>query len=113
MSRKAQHMANVAQAIQRASSLTPPGGWTVVVCPDGSDFHSAFQSCAGGAFPGAFSGRTAVMPDKSRVSVLPVSSTPFINMGPFDVMFVGWADDHAADNRRMSVWRAAAQRVLS
>jgi hypothetical protein len=114
VSRKILYRADVAHAVQRAVNMVASGGWIVLVCPDGSEFHSAFLSCAGGVFPNgvSFSGRTAILPGGGKVSVLPVSATPFTNAGPFDVMFLGWSDDDAADNRRMAVWRAASHKVL-
>jgi hypothetical protein len=61
----------------------------------------------------SFSGRTALLPSGTKVSVVPVSATPFAQPGTtFDVMFCGWGDDDAADNRRMQVWRSASRKVL-
>ena len=88
--------------------------WVVVVCPDDSSFHRSFRSAAGGMFPNgaSFSGRTALLDSGGRISVVPVSASPTFVVGPFSVMFRGWDEDLAADSSRMSVWRAAAKRVI-
>ena len=89
--------------------------WVFVVVPDGSDFYTSYQKVAGGVFPNGsiLMGRTAVLPDGSRVTLVPVSeSPPRDTPAGFDVLFAGWDDDIISDNRRMQIWRDAANQVL-
>jgi hypothetical protein len=88
--------------------------WVIVVVPDGSDFISAFGACAAGALPSGTSlgGRTALLPGGGRLSITPVGQDPFVPTGTlYSVMFAGWGDDIAADNRRMLLWRQGATQV--
>lgn len=109
--------AEVASTVRRIAQTTAEAkGWTVIVCPDGSEFLSVLAANAGGIFPNgaSFSGRTALLLGGGRVTVVAVSDAPFTAHGtPYDVAFCGWGDDVAADNRRMEVWRAASRRVIS
>lgn len=88
--------------------------WVIVVVPDGSDFLSAFGTVAAGSFPPGTSlgGRTALLPGGGRVSVTSVGQDPFVPKDtPYSVLFAGWGDDIAADNRRMLLWRQGATAV--
>lgn len=102
--------AEIVASINRAA--LSPHKWVVIVYPDGGEFQSTFQSLAGSVFPNgsSFSGKTALLPDGKKISLLPVSASPPIE--PFAVMFSGWADDIVADNKRMSVWRNVAVQIL-
>lgn len=108
--------AEVAVSLHKAAQTAESGKcWVVVVCPDGSDFLTTFQESAGGVLPAGASvaGRTIVLPGGGRISVVAVGDTPHIPPGTtYEVMFCGWGDDIAADNRRMQIWRDGASRVL-
>lgn len=90
--------------------------WVVVVLPDGSDMAQMVQKQGGALFPpgSVFSGRTALLPNGGRVSIVCASDQPFVSSDtPFSVMFVGWGDDIAANPRNMEPWRARATKVLT
>lgn len=116
MNLSASTRADVASSLRYAADeAMRNSSWVVVVCPDGSDFLTTFQNSAGGLLPTGTSvaGRTALLPTGGRISVVAVGDDPFIPAGtPFSVMFCGWGDDIAADNRRMQLWRAGASRVI-
>lgn len=107
--------ADVAQRLQHAAEATKTEKWVVVVCPDGSDFLTTFQESAAALLPTGTSlaGRTAILPGGGKLSVVAVGDKPFIPPGTiYSVVFCGWGDDIASDNRRMQLWRAGATRVL-
>ena len=87
----------------------------MIVVPDGSDFMASFGACAGGALPpgSSLAGRTAILPSGGKLSIAAVGTDPFIPAGvAYTVLFAGWGDDIAADNRRMALWREGAVRVI-
>ena len=107
--------AEVASTLRHAAEATGTEKWVVVVCPDGSDFLTTFQESAAGLLPAGTSlaGRTAILPSGGRLSVVAVGTDPFLPPGAiYSVMFCGWGDDIASDNRRMQLWRAGAARVI-
>lgn len=102
--------------ITRAATFAAPSGWVVVVCPDRGEHIRAFDSrgAAFGPAGSSFAGRTILLKGGGRVSVVSVSTAPFISPDtPFDVLFFGWEDDLSSDSRRMQGWREQAARVLS
>lgn len=108
--------AAVVEGIRKATSqVRSPKDWVVVVCPDGSEFLTTVRNCAQGVMPpgSALTGRTAILPGGGRLSIVAVSDDLFVPAGvPFLVVFLGWGDDIAADNRKMQVWREKASEVL-
>lgn len=108
-------LAAMVSVLRQAATLATLGEWVVVVVPDASEFLTAYNICAAGALPpgSSLGGRTALLPSGGKVSVVAVGTDPFIPDGePYTVMFAGWGDDIAADNRRMLLWRQRASRVI-
>lgn len=103
-------------ALQRAVILARTNKeWVVVVCPNKSEAITFFDVYAGVMFPrgSTYSGRTALLDGGGRLSVVSSEEDSFIPSDvPYAVMFLGWEDDLAADNRKMQLWRDRATRVL-
>ena len=101
--------------IAKAATFAGSAGWVVVVCPDRGEHIRAFEhhGAALGPAGSSFAGRTILLREGGKVSVVPASVSPFIPPDtPFDVLFFGWEDDLSSDARRMQGWREHAARVL-
>jgi hypothetical protein len=87
--------------------------WVVVVCPDDAVVRQCRQVLAGAVPDDAgFSGRTALLGEGARVSVVQVDSDVFVpEDDTFETLFVGWLAGKTRD-ARMSNWYENTSAVL-
>lgn len=90
-------------------------GWVVIVCPDEKLADQAHRAVAGVIPKGsAGSGRTFILPNRSRVSVTQAAEPVFVPDGePYTVMFLGWGQAQKDAFAGMNRWRLKATNVLS
>ena len=92
--------------------------WLVIVCPKGSPNFRGFAKVLAGVCPlgSAFSGRTALFPNGSKLSIVESNVPVFVpSSSPFKVIFLGWGSDESSDKYYgdMKKWREAAAGVVS
>jgi hypothetical protein len=108
-------MSNVATSIsvlRRAIDQASLYGWLVLVLPASSSLRKTLLSLSATLVPGSC-GRTLLLPNGSKLSIVDVSVSPFIPEGtPFYVCLLGWADDCISDPKDVALWRDRATGVV-
>jgi len=90
--------------------------WLVIVTPSGVPFRDALTHFSASVPEDApFSGRTAIVGDKGRVSVVSADQGIFVPKDTrFSVLFLGWGSSEGAlATPLMTPWRESAAEVLS
>jgi len=91
--------------------------WIAIIYPTGSPNFEGFAKVFTCVCPlgSAFSGRTALFPNGSKISIVASDIPVFIPSNSFTVMFLGWGADESSSIHYgdMKKWREAATTTLS
>jgi hypothetical protein len=102
-------IASLQDAVQQAVQT---GDWIVVVFPT-TKASDAARNVLPAMLPEGSSGggRTSLLPDGARLSVVSSSDIPFPTPSGFTAMFLGWGGATEKEFAGMATWRSASTKI--